>query len=307
MIAGGFPCKGLSVMGKRKGLYGDQRSALVLHVYRLVDELRPPYVFLENTPLIVRDPGFPHLLKQFTQRGFRCAFVISSASQEGASHQRYRWFFLAVQADAPSLRLTAKGINRLSGYLNQHVPNKIERRNFRRAKRICAVYGNSVVPAQAAAALLRLSAALSDVRASLSQTSLASFNRRLPAIALDGSGALFQDLTQPVQDARCKGEGFSVVAPDPRQGSPRTPRITRDFQTQCMPTPRTASCCALAGRSMTKRTTRDAGNFLLSSKEMYVDGKVPSSGNKAQLAVSDAFWSAHMGFPKDWISDALKS
>eukprot|EP00959_Pyramimonas_sp_CCMP1952_P241714 5051999-Pyramimonas_sp.AAC.1 len=41
MIAGGFPCLGLSAVGTRRGLYGDQRSNLVKHVFRLVGELKP--------------------------------------------------------------------------------------------------------------------------------------------------------------------------------------------------------------------------------------------------------------------------
>lgn len=304
MIAGGFPCKGLSSAGKRRGLYGDHRSALVLHVYRLTEELSPKYVFLENTPLIIRDPGFASLLQSFTDKSFRCAFVISSASQEGAVHQRYRFFLLAVHRDAPPLRLAPDGAKKLGLYLRQKISDKVEQRDFKRAKRTCAVYGNAVVPAQAAAALLQLNAALTS-DAALSQTSLASLNRRIPAIALDSSGALYQDKSQSIRDAGCSGPGFSVVPHGLRGGSPRTPRIFKNFWTRCMPTPRTAANCAISGRSMTKRTTRDAGTLLLASKEMYADGEVPK--DVGQLAVSACFWSVHMGFPKDWISEALRA
>jgi hypothetical protein len=298
MIAAGFPCKGLSSAGKRRGLYGDHRSALVLHVCRLVDELEPNYVFLENTPLIIRDPGFPKLLRSFAP--FRCAFVVSSASQEGAAHQRYRFFLLAARKGAPPLRLAPGGVDKLRGYLQQRIKDKVEPREFQRAKRTCAVYGNSVVPAQAAAALTRLNAALADDGA-LEPTSLAALNRRLPTLVVDG--AMYQDPRQPTPDARCRGPGFSVVPRGLRGGSPRTPRVLADFWTLCMPTPRTGANCAVSGRSMTKRTTRDAGTLLLASKEMYADGEVPKDARG--LAVSACFWSAHMGFPKDWISKAL--
>ena len=302
MIAAGFPCKGLSSAGKRRGLYGDHRSALVLHVCRLVEELSPKYVFLENTPLIIRDPGFPKLLRSFA--AFRCAFVITSASQEGAAHQRFRFFLLAVRQGAPPLRLSPGGAEKLRQYLQQRIPEKVETRDFQRAKRTCAVYGNSVVPAQAAAALLQLNEALALAGdADLSRTSLATLNRRLPTLVVDG--ALYQDPQQPIPDARCRGAGFSVVPHGLRGGSPRTPRVLGNFWTLCMPTPRTGANCALSGRSMTKRTTRDAGTLLLASKEMYADGKVPKDARR--LAVSACFWSAHMGFPKDWISKALAS
>ena len=52
IISAGFHCQGLSVAGRHNGLYGDRRSQLVKHVYRLVEQLEPKLVFLENTPLL---------------------------------------------------------------------------------------------------------------------------------------------------------------------------------------------------------------------------------------------------------------
>jgi len=49
ILAGGFPCQGLSVAGLRKGL-ADARSGLFWHVMRLADELRPRWLLLENVP-----------------------------------------------------------------------------------------------------------------------------------------------------------------------------------------------------------------------------------------------------------------
>lgn len=49
ILAGGFPCQGLSVAGRRKGL-ADARSGLFWHVMRLADELRPRWLLLENVP-----------------------------------------------------------------------------------------------------------------------------------------------------------------------------------------------------------------------------------------------------------------
>ena len=105
MIAGGFPCLGLSTLGKRRGLLGDARSALILHVYRLIDEVRPEYVFLENTPAIVLDKDFKRLLRELTSRDYNCAFIISTASQQGAAHLRRRWFLLARHRHAPPLQI----------------------------------------------------------------------------------------------------------------------------------------------------------------------------------------------------------
>jgi DNA (cytosine-5)-methyltransferase 1 len=49
VLAGGFPCQGLSQAGLRKGL-ADARSGLFWHVMRLADELRPRWLLLENVP-----------------------------------------------------------------------------------------------------------------------------------------------------------------------------------------------------------------------------------------------------------------
>lgn len=47
IICGGFPCQDLSVAGKREGLAGD-RSGLWFEFHRLIQELRPEWVVIEN-------------------------------------------------------------------------------------------------------------------------------------------------------------------------------------------------------------------------------------------------------------------
>ena len=47
MLYGGFPCQDISVAGHGIGLAGE-RSGLFFEVTRLVNELRPRFVFLEN-------------------------------------------------------------------------------------------------------------------------------------------------------------------------------------------------------------------------------------------------------------------
>jgi hypothetical protein len=49
IITGGFPCQDLSVAGRRAGLAGE-RSGLFWHIIRLVDELHPRWIVLENVP-----------------------------------------------------------------------------------------------------------------------------------------------------------------------------------------------------------------------------------------------------------------
>ena len=62
---------------------------------RLVDELNPKLVFLENVPEI-RTRGLDRVLEEFTKRGYDCRWTMLSASETvGAPHKRERWFLLA--------------------------------------------------------------------------------------------------------------------------------------------------------------------------------------------------------------------
>ncbi len=47
VLAGGFPCQDISAAGRRAGIAGE-RSGLWAHFARLVGELRPEYVLVEN-------------------------------------------------------------------------------------------------------------------------------------------------------------------------------------------------------------------------------------------------------------------
>lgn len=49
LICGGFPCQGLSVAGQRRGL-ADERSGFFWELVRVVSELRPEWLVLENVP-----------------------------------------------------------------------------------------------------------------------------------------------------------------------------------------------------------------------------------------------------------------
>lgn len=52
LICGGFPCQDLSVAGKRKGLDGE-RSGLWFEFARIIDELEPAFVLIENVPGLI--------------------------------------------------------------------------------------------------------------------------------------------------------------------------------------------------------------------------------------------------------------
>lgn len=93
IIVGGFPCQDISTAGRGKGLAGE-RSGLFFEIMRLVDEIKPPFVFLENVPNI-RTKGLDIVLREFTLRGYDTRWTVLSAAEVGANHKRERWFILA--------------------------------------------------------------------------------------------------------------------------------------------------------------------------------------------------------------------
>jgi DNA (cytosine-5)-methyltransferase 1 len=92
------PCQDISCAGKGVGIEG-KRSGLFFEIIRLVDELKPKLVFLENVPAI-RTRGLDKVLQEFTERRYDCRWTMLSAKEIGALHKRERWFMLSC---APNL------------------------------------------------------------------------------------------------------------------------------------------------------------------------------------------------------------
>jgi len=51
VVTGGFPCQDISVAGSGDGLDGE-RSGLWTEMRRIIGEVRPLYVFVENSPML---------------------------------------------------------------------------------------------------------------------------------------------------------------------------------------------------------------------------------------------------------------
>lgn len=93
VLIGGFPCQDISLAGRGAGLDG-ARSGLWWEFYRLIGELRPRYVCLENVAaLIVR--GLPAILGALSEIGYDAEWQIVSAASLGAPHLRERLFVVA--------------------------------------------------------------------------------------------------------------------------------------------------------------------------------------------------------------------
>jgi len=93
LIAGGFPCQDVSHAGPRVGIDGP-RSGLWSEMARLVRELRPHYVLVENVPGLA-DRGLGRVLGDLAGLGFDAEWKVLPACAFGAPHPRERMFILA--------------------------------------------------------------------------------------------------------------------------------------------------------------------------------------------------------------------
>jgi len=94
MLAGGFPCQDVSVAGRQAGLKEGTRSGLWSEYARLIGEIRPRYVLVENVPgLLVR--GMDRVLGDLSELGYDAEWRTISAADVGAPHLRKRIWIVA--------------------------------------------------------------------------------------------------------------------------------------------------------------------------------------------------------------------
>lgn len=94
IIDGGFPCQDLSYAGKGAGLVEGTRSGLWSEYARLVHELRPRIVVVENVgALLARGVGT--VLGDLAALGYDAEWRCIRASDVGAPHRRERLFIVA--------------------------------------------------------------------------------------------------------------------------------------------------------------------------------------------------------------------
>ena len=105
VLAAGFPCQDLSVAGRGAGL-GGARSGLFFEVVRLVRDLQPDLLVLENVSgLLVR--GLDVVLGELADGGLDAAWSSLRAADVGAPHLRERIFIVAWVADPAGRRRPA--------------------------------------------------------------------------------------------------------------------------------------------------------------------------------------------------------
>ena len=93
IICGGFPCQDISKAGKREGLNG-KKSGLWFEMRRVIQELRPPIVIIENVATL-RKNGLGQVLNDLAICRYDAEWIDLRASDFGAPHERRRIFIIA--------------------------------------------------------------------------------------------------------------------------------------------------------------------------------------------------------------------
>lgn len=93
VITGGFPCQDISLAGKGGGIQGE-RSGLVFEIIRLINEGKPRFVILENSPAL-RSRGLDKVLQALHEIGYDAEWHCIPACHLGAHHRRDRIWVVA--------------------------------------------------------------------------------------------------------------------------------------------------------------------------------------------------------------------
>lgn len=130
ILCGGFPCQDISIAGKGAGLNGE-KSGLWWEMHRIINELQPRAVILENVPVITLR-GLGAVLGSLSQIGYDAEWCTIQASDFGAPHRRERWFCIAFPR---TIGFYLDNERRLSSYSKKIRFKKYSRNSMRMEKK----------------------------------------------------------------------------------------------------------------------------------------------------------------------------
>lgn len=93
IVSGGFPCQDISAAGRGAGIDGE-RSGMWKHMARIVGEVRPRHVFVENSPMLT-SRGLGTVLGDLASLGYDARWGVLGAYHAGAPHKRERIWIMA--------------------------------------------------------------------------------------------------------------------------------------------------------------------------------------------------------------------
>jgi DNA (cytosine-5)-methyltransferase 1 len=103
VVSGGFPCQDISAAGQGAGIDGE-RSGMWREMARIICEVRPKFVFVENSPMLT-SRGLGRVLGDLASMGFDARWGVLGAADIGANHQRDRIWIVGKATNSNGNRL----------------------------------------------------------------------------------------------------------------------------------------------------------------------------------------------------------
>jgi DNA (cytosine-5)-methyltransferase 1 len=100
VVSGGFPCQDISAAGGGAGIDGE-RSGMWREMARIICEVGPQFVFVENSPMLT-SRGLGRVLGDLASMGFDARWGVLGAADIGAKHQRDRIWIVAKHLGNPN-------------------------------------------------------------------------------------------------------------------------------------------------------------------------------------------------------------
>jgi DNA (cytosine-5)-methyltransferase 1 len=98
VVSGGFPCTDIAAPGSGAGIEGE-KSGLWREMARIIHDVRPRYVFVENSPMLTAR-GLGRVLGDLAKMGFDAEYGVLGAYEAGAPHKRDRIWIVAYSERA---------------------------------------------------------------------------------------------------------------------------------------------------------------------------------------------------------------
>ena len=98
VVSGGFPCQDISIAGGGGGIEAE-RSGMWREMARIIREVRPRHVFVENSPMLT-SRGLGRVLGDLAEMGFDAKWGVLGAADVGANHQRDRIWIVGKLANS---------------------------------------------------------------------------------------------------------------------------------------------------------------------------------------------------------------
>lgn len=130
VISGGFPCQDISSAGKGAGIDGD-RSGLWTEMARIIGEVRPRFVFVENSPMLV-SRGLTRVIGDLAKMGYDAHWARLSASNFGAPHIRDRlWIVAYTNSQRFALKDITRGLQKKITWSRNYDPQMANTKSIR--------------------------------------------------------------------------------------------------------------------------------------------------------------------------------